>query len=80
MYVFSDASNKAIAPVAYLKVTDEEENCQIGFVAGKAKLPPRPKQTIPRFQLSADVLAVELADLISDELDPKLDHTTFYRE
>nr|XP_024655484.1 uncharacterized protein LOC101465727 [Maylandia zebra] len=78
--VFSDASTKAIAAVAYLKVTDAEGHSQVGFVMGKAKLAPRPDQTIPRLELSAAVLAVELADLISDELDCKLDHTTFYTD
>ncbi|XP_023812156.1 uncharacterized protein LOC111947642 [Oryzias latipes] len=78
--VFSDASTKAIAAVAYLRVTDAEGNCQVGFVMGKAKLTPRPDQTIPRLELSAAVLAVELADLISVELDIELDYTTFYTD
>ncbi|XP_017275504.2 uncharacterized protein LOC108249317 [Kryptolebias marmoratus] len=78
--VFSDASTKAIAAVAYLRVTDAEGNCQVGFIMGKAKLAPRPDQTIPRLELSAAVLAVELADLIADELDLKLDCTIFHTD
>lgn len=78
--VFSDASTKAIAAVAYLKVTDAIGDSQVGFVMGKAKLAPRPGQTIPRLELSAAVLAVELADLISEELDLELDNTTFYMD
>lgn len=78
--VFSDASTKAIAAVAYLKVTDSAGNNQVGFVMGKAKLTPRPEQTIPRLELSAAVLAVELADLISAELDLQLDATTFHSD
>lgn len=61
--IFCDALTKAIAAVAYLKVTDAVGNCEIGFVMGKAKLTPRPEQTIPRLELCAAVLAVELADL-----------------
>lgn len=45
--IFCDASTKAIAAVAYLKVTDADGNCEIGFVMGKAKLTPHPEQTIP---------------------------------
>ncbi|XP_057705305.1 uncharacterized protein LOC130923571 [Corythoichthys intestinalis] len=78
--VFSDASTKAIAAVVYLKVSDAEGDCQVGFVMGKAKLAPRPDQTIPRLELSAAVLAVELADLISSELDLELDNITFYTD
>lgn len=75
--VFFNASTKAIAAVAYLKVTDATGDSQVGFVMGKAKLVPRPDQTIPLLELSAAVLAEELADLISDELHIDFDHTTF---
>lgn len=78
--VFSDASTKAIAAVAYLKVTDSAGNNHVGFVMGKAKLAPRPEQTIPRLELCAAVLGVELADLISTELDLQLDATTFHSD
>lgn len=56
-------------------MTEAEGGSQVGFVMGKAKLAQRPDQTIPRLELSAAILAVELADLISDELDCKLDHS-----
>lgn len=47
---------------------------------GKAKLTPRPEQTIPRMEVCAAVLAVELADLISEKLDIQLDSTPFYTD
>ncbi|XP_057696133.1 uncharacterized protein LOC130918451 [Corythoichthys intestinalis] len=78
--VFSDASTKAIAAVAYLKVIDAAGDSHVGFVMGKAKLTPLPEQTILRLELCAAVLAVELADLISEELDLQLDATTFYTD
>ncbi|XP_032401557.1 uncharacterized protein LOC116707960 [Xiphophorus hellerii] len=78
--VFSDASTKAIAAVAYLKVVNEAGNIQTGFVMGKAKLAPRPEHTVPRLELCAAVLAVELADFISSELDVYVDATTFYTD
>ncbi|XP_061920209.1 uncharacterized protein LOC133660654 [Entelurus aequoreus] len=80
LLVFSDASTKAIAAVAYLRVTDAARNCEVGFVLGKAKLAPRPDQTIPRLELSAAVLAVELADLLTDELGFEIDYTAFYTD
>ena len=78
--VFADASTKAIAAVAYLKVTDCDGTNQVGFVMAKAKLTPRPEHTIPRLELCAAVLAVELADLISTELDLQIDATTFHTD
>ncbi len=66
--------------MAYLKVADAVGNCEIGFVKGKAKLIPRPEQTIPRLELCAAVLAAELADLVSGELDIHLNDTHFYTD
>lgn len=80
LYVFCDASTKAIAAVAYLKATDPDKNCEIGFVMGKAKLIPRSKQTVPRLELCAAVLAVELADLVTGELHVQLNSTHFYTD
>ncbi len=74
--VFSDASTKAIAAVTYLKITDSAGNNLIGFLMGKAKLAPHPEHTVPRLELCATMLAVELADLISAELDHQLNAIT----
>ncbi|CAE1311547.1 unnamed protein product [Acanthosepion pharaonis] len=62
LHIFSDASTKAIAAVAYLKVTDDKGNNQIGFVTGKAKL-ARPEHSVPRLELCAALLATELSEL-----------------
>lgn len=60
--IFSDASVSAIAAVAYLKILDTNGGCHVGFILGKAKLAPRPDLTIPRLELCAAVLAVEIAE------------------
>ncbi len=78
--VFSDASTKAIAAVAYLRVVQEDGKTEVGLVMGKAKLAPQSEPTIPRLELCAAVLAVELADLIQGELDLKLDSIKFYTD
>lgn len=76
--VFSDASNWAIGAVAYLRVVMTDGQCRVGFVLGKAKLAPQPEPTIPRLELCGAVLAVEMAELILDELDHKPDAVRFY--
>ena len=78
--IFSDASTKAIAAVAYLTVTEENGNSHTGFIMGKAKLAHRPEHTVPRLELCAAVLGVELADLIRSELDMQIDAATFYTD
>lgn len=64
--------------MAYLRVGFREDECQVGLVLGKAKLSPQPEPTIPRLELCGAVLAVEMADLILEELDHKPDAVTFY--
>ncbi|KAI4895228.1 hypothetical protein NFI96_027576 [Prochilodus magdalenae] len=78
--VFCDASNKAIGAVAYLKVTDAEGKIHVGFIFGKAKLAPKPELTLPRLELCAAVLAVEIAEIITEELDTPVDDTKFFTD
>lgn len=78
--IFCDASTKAIAAVAYIKVTDVEGKQHTGFVLGKAKLATRPEHTIPRLELCAAVLAVELSELVTSEIDVELNTTSFYTD
>lgn len=76
--MFSDASTKAISSVAYTEAIQEDRQAHIGFVMGKSKLAPQSRPTIPRLVLRAAVLFVEMAELIHDELDLRLDSTNFY--
>ncbi|KAI4896990.1 hypothetical protein NFI96_001373, partial [Prochilodus magdalenae] len=78
--VFCDASTTAIAAVAYVRTTDASSNVEVGFMFGKAKLAPRPETTVPRLELCAAVLAVEIADMIVDEMDTIFDAVTFYSD
>jgi hypothetical protein len=68
IHIFCDASEKAIAAVAYLKSVDLTENTHIGFVLGKAKLAPSHGHTLPRLELCAAVLAIEVAELVKESL------------
>lgn len=47
LHVFSDASEKAIAAVTYLRTTDIEGQVKLGFVLCKAKVAPISGHTIP---------------------------------
>lgn len=78
--LFSDASIKAIGAVAYLKVVQEDGNVEVGFIMGKAKLVPQSEPTIPQLELCAAVLATEMADVIQEELDLKVDAIKFYTD
>lgn len=74
--IFADASTMAIAAVAYLRVIDNDDQCYVGFIMDKAKSAPSTALTVPSLELCAAVLAVELAELITEESDTDL-HSHF---
>lgn len=78
--VFADASTKAIAAVAYLRVTDKDGYTEVGFVLGKAKLAPVKETTIPRLELCAAVLAVEIAEFAISSIDLPMNCVSFFSD
>lgn len=79
VHIFCDASKEAIAVVAYLKVTTGNYT-DVGFLVGKAKVAPTHGHTIPRLELCAGVLAVELAETVKEELDIAKSVFRFYSD
>ncbi|XP_071098015.1 uncharacterized protein [Haliotis cracherodii] len=80
IHVFSDASEKAVAAVAYLRTVDKDKGQRTGFILGKAKVAPMHGHTIPRLELCAAVLAVEIADLVCEHLGLPLDVVQYYTD
>lgn len=80
MHVFCDAATKAVGAVAYLKLIAADGHSDRGFLLGKARLAPKPDITIPRLELCAAVLAVEVADMVQEELDFTFDDVNFYTD
>ncbi|XP_033761536.1 uncharacterized protein LOC117343299 [Pecten maximus] len=78
--IFSDASEKAIAAVVSIRLTDSNGSQRLGFVLGKAKLAPKHGHTIPRLELCGAVLATELYDTIRDEMDIEFDRVQFFTD
>lgn len=64
LHILSDASELAIAAVSYVRVVSKDGSRHTGFVMGKAKVAPKHGTTIPRLELCAPVLAVEVAESI----------------
>lgn len=78
--VFSEASTAAISAVAYLKAVDDKGHSHVGFCMGKSELAPRHSHNMPHLELCTAVLAVELADMLVDELDIKIHSMKFYTD
>lgn len=79
LHVFSDASELAISAVAYV-VGISSESKEASFVLGKSKVAPRSGHTIPRLELCAAVLAVELADAVVEHIGISVSATKFYTD
>ncbi|XP_053389483.1 uncharacterized protein LOC123532195 [Mercenaria mercenaria] len=80
LHVFCDASEKAIASVAFLKTVTEDGNIHVGYAFGKAKVAPKHGHTIPRLELCAAVLAVEITEAVSEELSISPSKITYYTD
>ncbi|XP_061190615.1 uncharacterized protein LOC133198553 [Saccostrea echinata] len=80
LHVYSDASEKAIAAVIYLRTTDSDGQCKVGFVLGKVKVAPMSGHTIPRLELCASVLAVEIAQCVLNHLGIQIDSMKYYTD
>jgi hypothetical protein len=65
IHVFSDASERACAAVAYLRVSTSDQRVKITLLAAKTKLAPLKLKTIPRLELLAAELGAKLAHKIN---------------
>ncbi|XP_070547360.1 uncharacterized protein [Ptychodera flava] len=79
-HIFSDASNEAIGAVAYLRLTNHEDNVNVSFILGKAKVNPTHAVSIPRLELCAAVLATELAQKITSEIGLNIDNVIYHTD
>ena len=52
----------------------------VSFIMGKSKVSPKHGLTTPRLELCAAVMAVELADTISEHLSLPVKDMTFYTD
>ena len=68
LHLFSDASERGYAAVAYLRTVDGSGKIHCSFIVGKARLCPKRSTSIPRLELTAAVLAVQLSKMVQEEL------------
>ena len=78
--VFTDASQAAIAAVAYLYDVNRSGSVDLGFIMGKSKVAPKPASSIPRLELCAAVLGVEVATIVRDQLDISAERFRFFTD
>ena len=67
LHTFCDASVTGFAAVTYMKIMQSDGQARISFMFGKAKLAPTHDTTIPRLELCAADLAVEITQVVVNE-------------
>lgn len=60
LHHFSDASESGYGTVSYLRLTNEKGHVHIAFMLGKSRVAPLKQTTIPRMELTAAVMAVNI--------------------
>ena len=78
LHLFSDGSRIGYGAVAYPRMVDDKDRIHCSFILGKARVAPIREITIPRLELSAAVVSVQLRESIQRELDMKLDRVMFW--
>ncbi|XP_041483382.1 uncharacterized protein LOC121430170 [Lytechinus variegatus] len=80
LHYFCDASELGYAAVAYLRIVDSAGRIHCSFVCGKSRLSPLKVTSIPRLELAAAVLAVDMDHMIQEELRLPIATTTFWTD
>lgn len=66
IHAFCDASEKAYAAVLYIEAVNEAGKSEINMISSKSKVAPLKKKTIPRLELCAAVLLVDLVKDVTE--------------
>ena len=77
---FSDASESGYGTVSYLRLTNAQGGVHCAFLLGKSRVAPLKQMTIPRMELAAAVVAVNIDKMIRKELQLNLQESTFWTD
>ncbi|XP_037929405.1 uncharacterized protein LOC119663875 [Teleopsis dalmanni] len=71
LLIFTDASEKAFGSAAYLRAILKDGRIIVRLLCAKSRVAPLKKQTLPRLELCAAVLAAELSARVKSDLQEK---------
>lgn len=80
LHNFADASQFAFGAVSYLRLVDVKDNVYCSFLMGKSRLAHIRPMTVPRLELSAAVLAVQLDKTLRAELEIPVQQSFFWSD
>ena len=68
LHVFADASPKGYGAVVYLRIMRPDGSFAVSMVMSKARVAPLKRQTLPRLELMACLMAAQLVEQVSKAL------------
>ena len=80
LHILGDASERAYSAVAYIQCLYEDDTSSVSLVMAKIKLAPLKKQTLPRLELLAALVAVRLRSTLVDQLGVPIDEVVLYTD
>ena len=80
LHHFSDASQTAYGAVSYLRLVDDSGHVSCCLLIAKSRLAQMKQMTIPRLELTAATLAVQLDHMIQRELNIPIHSSTFWTD
>ena len=78
LHFFSDASERGYTAVAYLRTVYKLGKISCSFIIGKARLCPKKSTSIPRLELTAAVLSVQISKMVQEELRLPITDVVFW--
>ena len=80
LHHFSDASMTAYAAVSFIRVCNSEKKVHCSLLISKSRLGPLKTITIPRLEVAAATLPIQLDCMLRKELDYRIQSSTFGRQ
>ena len=69
VHSFADASESGVGQVSYLRLVNEKGEVHVSFRMAKSRVPPIKPVSIPRMELTAAFLSVNVTTMLKSELD-----------
>ena len=80
LHIFSDASEIALATVAYLRIVYTDDSIDVKFIMGKAKVAPIKRMTIPNLELQAATNGAKLASFAQQQHDCRINNVVMWTD
>ncbi|XP_031551909.1 uncharacterized protein LOC116289173 [Actinia tenebrosa] len=80
VHSFSDGSDDGLGQVSYLRLVNARGEVHVSFLMAKSRVGPLKAISIPRMELTASVISVNVADMLKSELNYKDLKCAFYTD